>query len=90
MSHLLNAYYVPGSISALNILSYLILTVPQQGCYYFHFTAKRLYFMMVLKLAQGYTAGKQLDFEYRGLDSRTDFGIKGESPLLHTVESYCF
>lgn len=90
MSHLLNAYYVPGSTSALNTLSYLILTVPQRGCYYFHFTAKRLYLMKVLQLAQGYTTGEELVFKYRRLDSRTDFGIKGESPLLPTVERHCF
>lgn len=65
MSNLLNAYYVPVTVlSALNALSYLILTVPQQGCYYFQFTVKGLSLMMILQLAQGYTTNKQLYFEY--------------------------
>lgn len=65
MSHLLNAYYVPVTVlSALNALSYLILTVPQQGCYYFHFSVRGLSLTMILQLAQGYTASKQLYFEY--------------------------
>lgn len=64
MSNLLNAHYVPVTVlSALNALSYLILTVPQQGCYYFQFTVKGLSLMMILQLAQGYTS-KQLYFEY--------------------------
>lgn len=75
-------------LSALNILSYLILTVPQQG-YYFYFTLKGLSLMMILQLAQGYTASKQLDFENRGLDTITDSGINGENPFP-AIESHCF
>lgn len=46
--------------------------------------------MKVLQLAQDYTTGEELVFKYRRLDSRTDFGMKGESPLLPTVERHCF
>lgn len=87
MSYLSSPYCEPGTVSALNILSYLILTVPQQGCYYFHVTVKGLNPMVILQLAQGHTASKQLDFEYKGLDSHS--GIKGESPLP-TAHSHCF
>lgn len=79
--------YVPGPVSALNILPYLILTVPQQGCYYFRFTGKGLNLTMILQIAQGHTANKQPDFEYRRLDSRTHSGIKGE---IRSTHSHCF
>lgn len=89
MSHLLNAYCVPVTVlSALNILSYLILIVPQQGCYYFHFTETGLSLRMILQSAQGYTASKQLEFKHRRMD-RTHYGINGESPFP-TIESHCF
>lgn len=60
MFHWLGAYCVLGTVlRALNTLCYLILTVPQQGRYYYPFTDKGLSLRMILPLAQGYTAGKQ-------------------------------
>lgn len=43
--------------------------------------------MIILQIAQGHTASKQPDSEYRRLDSGTHSGMKGE---VRSTHSHCF